>query len=210
MAEAVRLEGVARFFTSGGRRFAALRDIDLAIAEGELVAVLGRSGSGKTTLLGLVGGLDQPDEGRVCAAGEEVSSLSAAGLERFRRERAGWMFQAAGLHPLLTAEENVALVLRIQGRPDAEARGLALAALADVGLEERTAHRAHELSGGELLADEPTGQLDTATARQVTALIRETAGGGLTAIVATHDESLAEVADRVVRLRDGRLLRSAG
>ena len=159
------------------------------MAEGELLVVHGRSGAGKTTLLSLAGGLDRPDSGRVCVAGEELSGLSDAELERFRRDRVGWVFQASGLHPLLSAAENVALGLRIQGEPETRCRKRAMSARATVGLEARARHRAYELSGGEqqrvalarvlvkrprlLLADEPTGQLDTQTARQVMALARE-------------------------------------
>ena len=190
VADAVVMEAVAKHFRSGGRRFSALHEVDMSVAEGEPVAVCGRSGSGKTTLLSMAGGLDRPDEGRVYAAGEEVSNLSDAALERFRRERVGWVFRASGLHPLLTAAENVAFALRIQGRAAPEAQEAAELALAEVGLAARARHRAHELSGGEqrvalaramvkrprlLLADEPTGQPDTTTGRQVLALVRATA-----------------------------------
>lgn len=221
MTEAVVLDRVGKSFASGGRRLVVLSGLDLSFGEGELVTVYGRSGSGKTTLLSLIGGLDQPDAGRVYAVGEELSSLPPAGLERFRRDKAGLVFQTSGLHPLLTAAENVALALRIQGRPEHEALERAGAALADIGLGARAQHRAHELSGGEqqrvalaralvkgprlLLADEPTGQLDTQTAREVTALIRGAADRGVTVIVATHDEAVAELSDRVVRLQDGRI-----
>jgi putative ABC transport system ATP-binding protein len=222
VTEAVLMEAVTKHFRSGSRRLSALRHVDLSIAEGELVAVYGRSGSGKTTLLSLAGGLDRPDEGHVHAAGEEVSSLSDAALERFRRESVGWVFQASGLHPLLTAAENVALALRIQGRAATEAQEAAEVALAEVGLAARARHRAHELSGGEqqrvalaralvkrpqlLLADEPTGQLDTATARQVLVLIRAAADSGVTVLVASHDEALTEIADRVLQIQDGTLV----
>lgn len=216
------MEAVTKHFRSGGRRLSALRHVDLSIMDGELVAVCGRSGSGKTTLLSMVGGLDRPDEGRVHAAGEEVSSLSDAALERFRRDKVGWVFQASGLHPLLTAAENVALALRIQGRAAPEAQQAAETALAEVGLAARARHRAHELSGGEqqrvalaramvkrpplLLADEPTGQLDTATARQVLALVRAAADSGITVLIASHDEALTEIADRVLQIQDGTLV----
>jgi putative ABC transport system ATP-binding protein len=222
VSEAVAMRGVVKHFRSGGRRFRALHAVDLAVAEGEVVAVFGRSGSGKTTLLSLAGGLDRPDEGRVVAAGEELSALSDAGLERFRREKVGWVFQAAGLHPLLTVVENVALALRIQGRPQREALEAAAAALDGVGLSARARHRPAELSGGErqraalaralvkrprlLVADEPTGQLDSRTAGLVLALVRAAAAGGITVLVASHDDAVAAVADRVLRLRDGVLV----
>jgi putative ABC transport system ATP-binding protein len=221
VTDGVLMERVTKRFRAGGRRFAALHGVDLRVARGELVVVYGRSGSGKTTLLSLAGGLDRPDEGRVEAAGAEVSSLTSAELDRFRRDRVGWVFQASGLHPLLTAAENVALGLRIQGRTEAEALESAAGALDRVGLAARARHRAHELSGGEqqrvalaralvkrprlLLADEPTGQLDTRTARQVMDLVREAAGSGTTVLVASHDAALAEVADRALRIADGEL-----
>jgi len=221
VAEAVVMEAVAKHFRSGGRRFSALHGVYLSVAEGELVAVSGRSGSGKTTLLSLAGGLDRPDEGRVQAAEEEVSSLPEAALERFRREKVGWVFQASGLHPLLTAAENVALSLLIQGHMTRDVRKAAEMALAEVGLAARANHRAHELSGGEqqraalaralvrrprlLLADEPTAQLDTATARQVLAVVRAAADSGITVLIASHDEGMTEVADRVLHIQDGTL-----
>ncbi len=222
MTEAVVMESVAKRFHSGGRFYSALRGVELSIAEGELVAVFGRSGSGKTTLLSLAGGLDRPDEGRVYAAGEEVSSLPERDLERFRREKVGWVFQASGLHPLLTAAENVALALQIQSWDAAAAHQAGEVALEEVGLAARAQHRAHELSGGEqqrvalaralvkrprlLLADEPTGQLDTATARQVLGLIRGAAGSGVTVLIASHDDALIGLADRVLQIQDGSLL----
>jgi len=221
VADAVVMDAVTKHFGSGGRRFTALHEVHMSVAEGELVAVSGRSGSGKTTLLSLAGGLDRPDEGRVHAVGEEVSSLPDAALERFRREKVGWVFQASGLHPLLTAAENVALALRIQERPEAEAQAAAELALAEVGLAARARHRAHELSGGEqqrvalaralvkrprlLVADEPTGQLDTATARQVLTVVRAAADSGITVLIASHDEALTVVADRVLQIQDGTL-----
>jgi putative ABC transport system ATP-binding protein len=222
MPDALVMEGVAKHFRSGGRRFSALRGVDLAVPRGELVVVFGRSGAGKTTLLSLAGGLDVPDEGRVVSAGEEISGLDEAGLERFRRDKVGWVFQSSGLHPLLTAAENVAMALRIQGLATERCRSMAEAALERLGLEARARHRAHELSGGEqlrvalaralvkspvlLLADEPTGQLDTHTGKRVSGLIREATRAGVTVLAATHDQSLADLADRVVRIEDGSLV----
>ncbi len=222
MADVLAMQGVAKRYQSGGRLFSALRGIDLAISQGELVVVLGRSGAGKTTLLSLAGGLDVPDEGRVVFDGEEISGLDQVGLERFRRDKVGWVFQSSGLHPLLTAVENVAMALRIQGHDAGRSRALSESALEELGLEARANHRAHELSGGEqlrvalaralvksprlLLADEPTGQLDTHTATQVIDLVREAARAGTTVLAATHDESLADVADRVLHMDDGALV----
>ncbi len=222
--EIVALSGVSRYFTAGGQRISAVHAVDLSVREGELVVVLGRSGSGKTTLLSLVGGLDHPDDGRVVVAGQDLTRLAGADLDRFRQQTVGWVFQMSGLLPLLTAAENVGLALRIQGESEAIALERATVALANMELEARVHHRAHELSGGEqqrvalaralvkrprlLLADEPTGQLDTETARAVLALIRKAASGGTTTIVASHDAGLAEIADRVLAMEDGRLLPS--
>jgi putative ABC transport system ATP-binding protein len=219
--ELIAMERVSRHFTSGAGRLAAVSEVDLAAREGELVAILGRSGSGKTTLLSLAGGLDRPDEGQVTVAGDNLAKLDDEGLDEFRRRTVGWVFQTSGLLPLLTAAENVALVLRIQGVPEARSAQMAEAALEEVGLTQRARHRAYELSGGEqqrvaiaralvkhprlLLADEPTGQLDSETSADVMALLREAAGAGITVLLATHDAALADIADRVIRMEDGRL-----
>jgi putative ABC transport system ATP-binding protein len=200
---------------------AVLRDVDLVVDEGQLVVLLGRSGSGKTTLLSLAGGLDRPNSGSITVAGHDLTSLDDVGLTEFRRNVTGWMFQAAGLLPLLTAEENVALALRIQGHSLTEARTAARAALAVVDLRERANHRAYELSGGEqirvalaraliknphlVLADEPTGQLDGESARSVMELLQTVAQEGATVLVATHDEAFAEIANRVLTIEDGGL-----
>jgi putative ABC transport system ATP-binding protein len=221
MNDVVQMTGVSRRFEAGGLRVDAVRDVDLGIREGELVALLGRSGSGKTTLLSLAGGLDRPDSGEVNVGGRALQQLDEAGLDEFRRHTVGWVFQTSGLLPLLTAAENVALALRIQGLSEVRAQEMALVALEEVGLPDRAAHRAYELSGGEqqraalaraivkrprlLLADEPTGQLDSETSQEVVALLREAAGSGITVLLATHDAALADAADRVLRMEDGRL-----
>ena len=221
MNDVVQMTGVSRRFEAGGLRVDAVRDVDLGIREGELVALLGRSGSGKTTLLSLAGGLDRPDSGEVNVGGRALQQLDEAGLDEFRRHTVGWVFQTSGLLPLLTAAENVALALRIQGLSEVRAQEMALVALEEVGLADRASHRAYELSGGEhqraalaraivkrprlLLADEPTGQLDSETSQEVVALLREAAGSGITVLLATHDAALADAADRVLRMEDGRL-----
>ena len=213
----LEMRGVTRSFGN----VAALRATDLEVDEGELVVLLGRSGSGKTTLLSLAGGLDRPDSGSIMVAGRDLTHLDDASLTEFRMTVTGWMFQSAGLLPMLTAEENVALALRIQGRSLVEALTAARTALAVVGLDDRSHHRAYELSGGEqlrvalaralvknpslLLADEPTGQLDSETAQSVMGLLRSVAQEGATILVATHDEAFAEIADRVLTIEDGRV-----
>jgi putative ABC transport system ATP-binding protein len=205
---------------------AAVHEVDLDVDEGQLVVLLGRSGSGKTTLLSLAGGLDRPDSGSIAVAGNDLSGLDAAALAEFRRKVTGWVFQAAGLLPLLSAEENVALALRIQGRSVAEAGVSARAALKVVGLGDRTQHRGYELSGGEqqrvalaralvknprlLLADEPTGQLDSETAQSVMALLRLLSEEGMTILLATHDTAFADIADRVLTIEDGHVSHTQG
>jgi putative ABC transport system ATP-binding protein len=204
----------------------AVREADLEVGEGELVLLLGRSGAGKSTLLSLIGGLDRPDAGTVTVAGQEVPALRGADLDRFLQKTVGWVFQTSGLLPLLTAAENVSLALRLVGEPEGPAMKAALTALDSVGLAARAEHRGNELSGGEqqrvavaralikaphlLLADEPTAQLDTETARSIMALLREAADSGTAILFATHDESATEVADRVIRMEDGVLSASVG
>jgi putative ABC transport system ATP-binding protein len=209
------MRGVSRKFGD----VAALRAVDFQMDGGQLVVLLGRSGSGKTTLLSLAGGLDRPDSGSIVVAGYDLGRLNDAALTEFRLKVTGWMFQSAGLLPLLTAEENVAIALRMQGRSMGEASTAARAALTVVGLGERAQHRGYELSGGEqlrvalaralvksprlLLADEPTGQLDTETAQSVTRLLRSATERGAAVLVATHDEMFADIADRVLTIEDG-------
>ena len=218
----VEARGLTRRFRAGGATLEALRDVDLDVAEGELLAVVGRSGSGKTTLLGVIGGLDRPDAGRVRVAGVNVAALSSEALTEYRLRMVGFVFQASGLVALMTAAENVALALQLQGDDAETAAAAARAALVAVGLEERAEHRAYELSGGEqqrvalaraiakkprlLLADEPTGQLDSETSASIMHLIRSLHDAGTTVVVATHDEALAALADRALRLEDGVLL----
>jgi len=197
----------------------ALRSASLTVRAGELVVLLGRTGAGKTTLLTCCGGLDRPDAGRVEVAGRDLETLAAAARERFLRDTVGWVLQSAGLLPLMTAGENVALAQELLGRSREGAAAGALEWLDAVGLAGRAAHRAAELSGGEqqrvalaralakapalLLADEPTAQLDTETGRAITALIRAAAGRGTAVLLATHDESVLDLADRVVEIEDG-------
>jgi putative ABC transport system ATP-binding protein len=220
MVEATEL---VRDYPSGDSVVHALRGIDLRVARGQLVAVRGRSGSGKTTLLNLLGGLDRPTSGRVVVDGLEISSLGERQLVEARRRVVAFIFQAFGLVPILSAAENVEVPLRLVSTPGRE-RDERVAELLDlVGLGERARHRPHELSGGEqqrvaiaralanrprlLLADEPTGQLDSETGHRIMALLRNVVRReGITAIVATHDPMMLDVADRVLELRDGHLV----
>jgi putative ABC transport system ATP-binding protein len=217
----VRLRQVSRHYGIGRSRVQALHEVDLEVREAEMLAIVGPSGSGKTTLLSLIGGLDRADAGEIEVDGQNLGALRVAELAAFRRQRVGFVFQAAGLVPLMTAAENVALVLELQGNNGVDAAVAALEALRMVGLEERARHRGHELSGGEqqrvalaralvkrprlLLADEPTGQLDTETGAAIMRLVRSLTSSGTTVIVATHDAGMAEAADRLLSMEDGRL-----
>jgi putative ABC transport system ATP-binding protein len=220
------VEAVSRWFAAGGERVVAVRQASFQVEEAELVVVLGRSGAGKSTLLSLCGGLDRPDEGRIWVGGRDLELLSEGEHDRFLRGAVGWVFQAPGLLPLLSAEENVGLALRILGQPEAQATLTARQALGAMGLAERAGHRGMELSGGEqqrvalaralvkapalLVADEPTAQLDTETARGIMAVIREAASSGTAVLLATHDTAATELADRVLTMEDGVLREHVG
>lgn len=218
----VEVTGVTRVFRSAGTTVRAVDDVSLTIGRGEFMAVVGRSGSGKTTLLNLIAGLDQPDEGRILVDGQEVSRFNDRQMTEFRRHQVGFVFQSFGLLPLLSAEENVDLALRIAGAGLRERQQRTRELLALVGLTERAHHRPYELSGGEqqrvavaralanqpalVIADEPTGELDSTTGAQIFALLRDVAAAGVTVIAATHDPFVMEHVDRVLEMSDGRLL----
>jgi putative ABC transport system ATP-binding protein len=213
-------QALDREYETGDAVVHALQGVDVRIGRGELTVVHGRSGSGKTTLLNMIGGLDRPTRGRVWVDGEEVSAMGEDELVRLRREKIGFVFQAFGLVPILTAAENVEVPLRLQNEVPATRSRRVAELLELVGLAGRARHRPYELSGGEqqrvaivralanrpqlLIADEPTGQLDSTNARTIMEVIRELVRSeGVSAIVATHDPLLLDVADRVVELRDG-------
>lgn len=219
----IQLENVSREYGQGGS-VRALVDVSLTIGSGERVAVMGPSGSGKSTLLNLICGLDEPTSGRVEIAGVELSKLGDDDRTRLRRERIGMIFQTFNLLPTLTGVENVALPLRLQGIARKAAEDRAKAMLERVGLEGRANHRPDELSGGErqrmaiaralifnppiLLADEPTGNLDSATGEAILSLLDELhAEFNTTLVLVTHNEEAASHCDRIVRLRDGRIIR---
>ena len=222
-APVVEASGVTRDYPSGDGVVHALRGIDLAVARGQLIAVKGRSGSGKTTLLNLLGGLDRPTSGRVLVEGREISAMDEDELVMVRRRTVAFIFQAFGLLPILSAAENVEIPLRLVLADPFERDRRVAELLELVGLGERARHRPHELSGGEqqrvamaralanrpslLLADEPTGQLDSETGHRIMLLLRNVVQAeGVTAIVATHDPMMLDVADRVLELRDGRFV----
>jgi putative ABC transport system ATP-binding protein len=222
----VETHGLSRDFRLGSSVVHAVSEVDLRVERGELVAIRGRSGSGKTTLLSLIGGLDRPSAGRVVVDGESVADMTADELVQLRRHKIGFIFQAFGLLSILSAAENVEVPMRLVAAEPRERDERVGVLLQLVGLGDRGRHRPHELSGGEqqrvaiaralanrpdlLLADEPTGQLDSATGRAIMALLRAIVRSeGLTAIIATHDPMLIDLADRAVELRDGRIVDDA-
>jgi putative ABC transport system ATP-binding protein len=215
--------GVVRDYPSGDSVIHALRGVSMAAHAGVLVAIRGRSGSGKTTLLNILGGLDRPTAGSVFIDDHEVSAMSEDELVDVRRRSVAFIFQAFGLVPILSAAENVEVPLRLVRTPSRERDARVRSLLELVGLGGRMKHRPHELSGGEqqrvaiaralanrpriLLADEPTGQLDSETGHVIMMLLRDVVRTeGVTALVATHDPVMLDVADRVLELRDGELL----
>ncbi|MGR6922513.1 ABC transporter ATP-binding protein [[Actinomadura] parvosata] len=219
-APLVAVDGLRKVYRSGPKEVVALRDVSFSVRPGELVAVRGRSGSGKTTLLNQIGGLDRPDAGRVVVDGRELTSLPEDELLAVRRDVIGFVFQSFGLIPVLSAAENVGVPMRLRRTPVAEREARVRMLLALVGLEQHVNQRPYELSGGQrqrvaiarslanrprlLVADEPTGQLDSQTGRQIMELLRAVVRSeGVTALVATHDPSLMTLADRVLEISDG-------
>ena len=215
--------GVTRDFRTGSVVVHALRGIDLRVQQGEFVALRGRSGSGKTTLLNILIGLDNPTAGQVFILERDLAALDESARARLRRESIGMMFQNAHLFPSLTAQENVELPLRLARMASDERVQLARDALKQVGLAPRAHHRGLELSGGEqqrvalaralvhsprfIVADEPTGNLDSMTGRAIANLLRDTAHySGIGLLVATHDATVVEAADRVLQIQDGRIV----
>lgn len=217
----IRLEGIERTFQVGDSTVRALRDIALDISAGEYVSVMGPSGSGKSTLLNVLGLLDRPNGGRYWLNGVETSSLSERELARFRREHIGFVFQAYHLVPRLTAQENIELPLMLAGVAPAERRKRAQASMERLGISDRAHHLPNQLSGGQrqrvaigrsiimrpdlLLADEPTGNLDSRSGEEVTELLEELNRSGITLLVVTHDNRLGARAARQLHMLDGRI-----
>ena len=216
-AVAVAARSIVKTYHQGDDEIRALRGVDLEVAAGEFVAITGASGSGKSTLLHILGALDRPDAGEVTLEGNLLGEMSDENLALLRRRRLGFVLQFFNLLPTLDARENAAFPLLLDGQRDALER--ADRSLASVGLEHRLGHRPSQLSGGEqqrvalaralvtrpavVMADEPTGNLDSVTGREILELLRRTADEGQTIVMVTHDERSAAFADRVVRLRDG-------
>jgi putative ABC transport system ATP-binding protein len=219
-APVIQGTGLVKTYVQGDEEIHALRGVDLSIASGEFLAITGASGSGKSTLLHILGGLDRPDSGDVSVEGDLLSKLGDEELAILRRRRLGFVLQFFNLLPTLTAEENAAFPLLLDGIDEALER--ARASLERVGLAARSSHRPSQLSGGEqqrvalaralvthpavVLADEPTGNLDSKTGIEILELLRSTADAGQTIVMVTHDANAAAYADRVVFLADGKIV----
>ncbi|MCE3002249.1 MAG: ABC transporter ATP-binding protein [Xanthomonadaceae bacterium] len=219
----VEIQGLGKVYSPGTpAEVVALRGVDLVIARGEFVAIVGPSGSGKSTLMNLLGVLDAPSSGTYRCDGVDVAGLDAAGRARLRLTRIGFVFQGFNLLSRMTALDNVMLPLAYAGVPRRERAERARRALSEVGLAERAHHRPSELSGGQqqrvaiaralvnhppiLLADEPTGALDSRTGQEILALFQRLRLAGITVILITHDGAVADAADRVVRIQDGAIV----
>lgn len=219
--EVIRLEDICRIYRVGSQEVRALDGVSLSVYKNEYVAIMGPSGSGKSTLMNILGCLDSPDSGRYVLNGVDVSEMDDGELADVRNREIGFVFQSFNLLPRYNALENVALPMVYAGVPAGERREKAAQALRSVGLEDRMDHRPNELSGGQrqrvalaralinnpsiILADEPTGNLDTHTSVEIMRLFDEIYRGGNTVIVVTHEEDIAAYAHRVIRLRDGRV-----
>ena len=217
----IEMQGVCKHYTVGGQTVRALDGVDLTVAEGEMVAILGPSGSGKSTLMNLLGCLDTPTAGTYRLAGQTVEEMNEVALSRVRGRTVGFVFQGFHLLPGLTARENVELPLIYRGMGERQRRTLVEESLRRVGLGSRMDHRPSELSGGQqqrvaiaraiagrppmLLADEPTGNLDTAAGRDVMALLSGLHAEGNTVVIITHDPAIGAACPRRVTMRDGRL-----
>jgi len=218
----ILVDDVSKEYQIGRQRIQALRGVRLNVLPGAFIAIMGASGSGKSTLLNAIGGLDHPTHGRILVGGDEITAMNEAALSAYRRRRIGFIFQKFNLIAAFTAIENVAFPLVFAGVPERQRRERAERALAAVGLSDRRRHRPSELSGGEqqrvavaralvndpdiLLADEPTGNLDSQTSLDVMKLLAEICAGGRTVIMVTHDERLANHAGQIVRMRDGAIV----
>jgi putative ABC transport system ATP-binding protein len=221
MKTMLELRGVSKTYGTGPAEVHALRDVDLSVGAGAMVAVMGPSGSGKSTLLTIAGSLEEPTNGQVVIGGAALARMNRNDKARLRRRLVGYVFQDYNLLPGLTAAENVALPLELDGTPARKARAAARRALDALGLGERASRFPEQLSGGErqrvaiaravvgnrglLLADEPSGALDSATAQEVMRLLREACQRGVAVVMVTHDAQLSTWADQVVLLRDGRV-----
>jgi len=217
----IELKAVTRTYTHGTKEIKALHDITLSVKAGEFLSVMGPSGSGKSTLLNLIGGLDQPSSGKIFIDNRPLHGISDDELTLIRRRKVGFIFQFFNLLPILTAVENVSLPLLLEGTSFAQIRPKAVALLEKMGLGERVEHRPEQLSGGEmqrvaiaralvtspvvLLADEPTGNLDSQTGAEIMALFDRLHQQGNTIVLVTHEHDIAEYANRIIHFKDGKV-----
>lgn len=221
MEALIEMNNVCKWYTAGGQTVKALDGVNFSVKKGEMVAILGPSGSGKSTLMNLLGCLDVPTAGRYRLAGQAVDGLSESQLSRVRNQTVGFVFQSFHLLPQLTAWENVELPLLYRGVPESKRRQLVADSLRQVGLTERMEHRPAQLSGGQqqrvaiaraiagrppmLLADEPTGNLDTAVGREIMGLLQQLHAAGHTVVIITHDPRIGAACPRRVVMEDGHL-----
>ncbi len=215
----IKVLNAGKTYKQGEQKVCALRDVTFRIAKGEFLSIMGPSGSGKSTLLNLIGGLDQPSEGQIFLDGEPLHGISDDALTRIRRNKVGFIFQFFNLLPILTALENVSLPLLLDGVPMSRIKERAVHLLESVGLAERIEHRPEQLSGGEmqrvaiarslitepavLLADEPTGNLDSHKSQEILQLLKKLNQDGQTIVMVTHDSSAASYGTRIIKLKDG-------
>jgi len=226
MATLIEIQDLAKTYTRGKQKVEVLHHVDLAIAEGDFLALMGPSGSGKTTLLNLIGGLDTPSAGSISVGGQRIDQLGAGALARWRASNVGFIFQFYNLMPMLSAQRNVELPLLLTRLPAAQRRRNAAIALQLVGLAERASHKPSELSGGQqqrvaiaraivsdptlLVCDEPTGDLDRQSAEEVLGLLQQlNREHGKTIVMVTHDPKAAEYATHTLHLDKGALVESA-
>jgi putative ABC transport system ATP-binding protein len=221
----IEIKKLSRIFRTGGQEVRAVDEMNFKIQEGEFIAIMGPSGSGKTTLLNLLGGLDRPTDGKILVEGVDIVRLKDNDLSLYRRDTVGFVFQSFNLLSLHNALENVYLPMIWQGEQNAARKEKAKKLLASMGLEKRLYFKPNQLSGGEkqrvsiaralannpkiILADEPTGNLDSKTGLEIIKLLKEINEElGVTIIVITHDLDIARVADRIIKLKDGRIVKS--
>lgn len=225
MTELLTATGLVKSYERNGAAYAALRGVDLVLAQGEFVAIMGPSGCGKSTLLHLLGGLDRPDAGEVRLRGTRVDTLTEAQAAALRRREVGYVFQFFNLIGNLSVADNVELPALMAGVSTSEARTRRLALLEELGIGDRASHVPGELSGGQqqrvaiaralihqpaiLLADEPTGNLDSVASREVVSLLKRLHGQGQTILLVTHDARVASAADRILQISDGRIVDEA-
>jgi putative ABC transport system ATP-binding protein len=218
----IQVRKVSKIYLQGKQEICALSDVTFSIGKGEFISIMGASGSGKSTLLNLIGGLDQPSMGEIFIDGSPLHGISDDELTLIRRRKIGFVFQFFNLLPILTAEENVGLPLLLDGIPFSQIRGKAIDLLASVGLGSRTKHRPEQLSGGEmqrvaiaralitdpsvLLADEPTGNLDSHISEEILGLLKNLNQAGQTIVMVTHDARAASFGNRIIKLKDGGII----